>query len=622
MGIGISLYFSLDDEPNFLLNSITFALTAAASIFVRSRRWIFYALLTVSFGFFASQLRTKTVDTFMLSENDKKIISLVGVVESCEKTEKGLIFTLDSAKIRKYPQLRKLQLTWRGKKATASKKDYPPGTKTLFRAILSPIYPQAFPNAYDFKKQQYFKGIGARGFIVKEPKILKTPKKSSLGMFINQLRHSIDKKIEKYLPKEIAAVSKALVTGNKSEISKEIRGYFANSGTAHLLAISGLHMGIIGFFIFWLFRILLCCFPRICMFYDVKKISALISWAAVLFYLYISGNSVPSRRAFIMHTIIIAAIIIERCSLTMRSVAIAATIIMVFSPEVILFPSFQMSFGAVIAIVAFYERIWNFSGFFKTLFSIISTTMVASIPTAIFSVYTFNQLTLNSILANIASIPLMTFFVMPTAIIALFFMAFDLARPFILLMGYGVNILTKISELSSQLPGSHFIMSTPTTANMAIFVFSGLLLTLIHHKIRFFGLIGAAFGAIYYCFSPTPDIFISPGAKVIGIKTDDAVCFSHLGYFRSMTAAWAKSVGFERRERLNSKACQKYIFQNSNDDYVVNVKNQNTTITRNKEVYSLFPNTILLDKENDFAEIIYLPSRRRISNKSKTRPWS
>jgi hypothetical protein len=236
--------------------------------------------------------------------------------------------------------------------------------------------------------------------------------------------------------------------------------------------------------------------------------------------------------------------------------------------------------------------------------------------------YTFNQLTLNSILANIVSIPLMSFFVMPIAIIALCSMPFGLAQPFLLLMGYGVHALMKISELSSQLPGSHFVMPTPTTFNMAIFIFSGLIFTLIRHKIRFCGLIGAAFGVIYYYFNPTPDIFISPQAKVVGIKTGDAVCFNHLGYFRSMTAAWAKSVGFEKRERFDSKACQKYISRNSDGSYAVNVKNQNITITGNEEFCSRSPDAILLDEESDFAEVIYLPSRTRVSNKNQTRPWS
>jgi competence protein ComEC len=503
----------------------------------------------------------------------------------------------------------------------ASQKDFAPGMRVLFRVVLSPLNPLAFPGAYDFKKQQYFKGISARGFITASPKILKIPSKTSLDLFVGQLRHSIDKKIEDHLPPDTAAVAKALITGNKSGISKEIRRNFANSGTAHLLAISGLHMSIIGFFVFWLFRIFLCLCTPFSMFYDTKKIAAIVSWIIVMFYLQISGSSVPSIRAFIMHTIIILAILSDRRALTMRSVAIAATVIMIFSPEMILFPSFQMSFGAVMAIVALYEKSQNFSNIFKWLFDAIATTAAASIPTTLFSVSTFNQLTLNSILANLASVPLMSFFVMPVAVTAMFFTLFDFSQP-ILLMGYGIQLLMKISEKSAQLPGSYFVMATPSAINMAIFIFSGLMLLLIHHKVRFCGIVGIVIGIIYYCLNPTSEIFISPESKSIGVKTDDGVaCFNHLGYFRFLAFSWAKSVGLEKRERFDSKTCQKYITKISDGAYSIKLKNQNVIITDDEEDLKEHPDAILLGKDDDFSKIFYFQPRSCVSNQSKNRPW-
>jgi competence protein ComEC len=628
IGIGIYLYFSLYNEPNFYINILIFALALGSSIFIRSYKWITYIFLTISLGFFVSQLRTKLIDTPMLSKKISRPISIIATIEVCEKTEKGLMFIVNEVKAlikcaKKY-QFRKLHLTWRGKKAQFSENDYKPGDRVMFRTILSPIHPQAFPGAYDFRKQQYFKEISARGFIIKQPKILKDNPKSSFQLLVEGLRHKINKKMEIFLSKDIAAVAKALTTGNKSGISKEIRSNFANSGTAHILAISGLHIGIIGFFVFWFFRTFLCCFTKISMFRDIKKIAAIISWVVVLFYLYISGCSVPSVRAFIMHTLIIIAILLNRVALTMRSVAIAATLIEIFSPEAILFPSFQMSFGAVIAIVAFYEHLWVYSGIFKTLFNAVATTIVATLPTSVFSVYVFNQLTLNSILANIISIPLMSFFIMPIAAIGLFFMLFDCARPFVLMMGYGVNLLMKISEHASKLPGSFFVMHTPTDAVLAILIFSGLLCTLVHHKILFLGVAGCMIGLILYFFQPIPDIFISPDGKAIGIRIDDAVCFNHLGYFRSAAAAWSKSVGCERRDKFNSSACNRHILQLDENTYLANIKNKKILITDDEdyEQDSDMSSIIRINNSSEFSELIYLPSGKRISNKDKKRPWN
>jgi competence protein ComEC len=323
-----------------------------------------------------------------------------------------------------------------------------------------------------------------------------------------------------------------------------------------------------------------------------------------------------------MHTIIILAILAGRCALTMRSVAIAATIIMLFSPEAIMFPSFQMSFGAVIAIVALYEYLPSFTGPLKTLIGLTATTLAASVPTAVFSLYTFNQLTLNSILANIVSVPLMSFFVMPMAVIALFFMMLGQCRPCIDIVGYGVELLMKIAEFSSGLPGSFFVMPTPTVPNMAIFIFSGLILMLIRHRIRLLGLGGAVLGIVYYIFSPIPDVFISPGAKVVGIRTDNAVCFNHLGYFRSMTSSWAKSVGFEKKNRFDSKACRGCVGKIADNALVATLHNRNIIITDAPESFPESPDVIFANPKNDFAELFYVPSRKRVSNAAKKRPWS
>jgi competence protein ComEC len=294
---------------------------------------------------------------------------------------------------------------------------------------------------------------------------------------------------------------------------------------------------------------------------------------------------------------------------------------MIFSPETILFPSFQMSFGAVIAIVALYEKGLDFSNTLKSLLDVAATTVAASIPTALFSVNTFNQLTLNSILANLISVPLMSFFVMPVAVIAIFFMLFDFTL-LIPLMGYGVQLLMKISEISAQLPGSYFVMATPSTINMAIFIFSGLALVLIHHKIRFLGLAGIIVGMIYYCVNPTSEIFISPKSKAIGVKTNDGVaCFNHLGYFRFLAFAWAKSVGLAKRERFDSETCAQYITKISDSAYSVKLKNQNVIITDDEKDLKEHPEAILLGKDDEFSRIFYFQPRRCVSNQSKKRPW-
>ncbi|MBR1734886.1 MAG: ComEC/Rec2 family competence protein [Alphaproteobacteria bacterium] len=648
VGIGICCYFSLDSEPSIFANLCVFCTTLFIFILFKilERKKIddyfvlcnvansfFSSILLIAFGVLIAQLRTNCVNTFMLNEDVKKPISFVATIESCEKTEKGHKFIVSDIR-RKYgdragelcKQLNKLHLIWIGKNAKEITEDYVPGSNVLFRAILSPIRTQAFPGAYDFRKQQYFKGISARGFIVKKPKILHYDQdQTTIRIYIEQLRHKINKKIEKYLSNNTAAIAKALVTGNTAGITKKIRANFSASGTAHLLAISGLHIGIIGFFIFWLCRVLLCFFPSISMFFDTKKIAGLISWLVVLLYLQISGCSVSSIRAFIMYTIVILAILFNRTPLTMRSVAIAATVIMLYTPEVIMFPSFQMSFGAVIAIISYVESGMYMPKFLKWLSETIIITIIASVPTSIISVSVFNQLTLNSILANIVCIPLMTFFIMPMLIFSLFLMLFGLSQPIIFMAGYGIDLLAKIAEETAKLPGSLFIMPTPSNAIFGIIVISFLLFTLIQHRIRYIGFLGVFCGIFLYIIQPLPDIFVAPYAKVIGIRTEDGVFFSHLGYFHSMTDSWSRSVGFDKRYNFKSKYGMKYIKKIDNYTYEIKLKGKKIIAIDyryfNDDIYQADFVFILNGEKNENSALIYLASKKIKFATGNNRPW-
>jgi competence protein ComEC len=317
------------------------------------------------------------------------------------------------------------------------------------------------------------------------------------------------------------------------------------------------------------------------------------------------------------------AILINRTALTMRSVAVAAFIIMLFTPEVVLFPSFLMSFGAVMAIVAFFESEPKFPRFLTRLWEIIATTIVASIPTLIISITMFNQLTLNSVAANTVSIPLMSFVIMPLIVVALFFMIFDVAKPILLAVELGVDLLIKIADKTSRLPGSFFIMPTPTNCALGIVMASGIWLMLIGHRVRLLGIPGIAIGIAYYFLQPLPDIFISPHTKVVGIRTGDAVCFSHLGYFKGITDSWAKSVGFSRREKYNSAACRKVISPIDEDTWVAQINDKKIIVTSSDNQPEDADFIIRLnDRENERSELIYLDKTEKISTEKIRRPWS
>src|SRR3989337_3137582 len=128
-----------------------------------------------------------------------------------------------------------------------------------------------------------------------------------------------------------------------------------DSGLAHILSISGLHMVIMAGTVFGLVRAWLALLPGLALRYPIKKWAAASALAAACFYLALSGAAVPTVRSWIMMSIVLIAVLLDRPALTMRNVALAALLILIVSPESLFDPSFQMSFDAVVGLVALVE---------------------------------------------------------------------------------------------------------------------------------------------------------------------------------------------------------------------------------------------------------------------------
>ena len=157
------------------------------------------------------------------------------------------------------------------------------------------------------------------------------------------------------LPGETGEIAAALITGERGGISEEVTQAMRDSGLAHILSISGLHMVIMAGTVFWLVRALLALVPVLALRYPIKKWAAASALAAATFYLALSGAAVPTVRSWIMMSIVLIAVMLDRPALTMRNVALAALAILIVAPESLFDPSFEMSFAAVIALVALYE---------------------------------------------------------------------------------------------------------------------------------------------------------------------------------------------------------------------------------------------------------------------------
>ncbi len=329
---------------------------------------------------------------------------------------------------------------------------------------------------------------------------------------IDRWRRIIDQTFEKNMAPHQAAIACALVTGNKNTISKTTRDDFINAGLAHVLAISGLHLGIIAAWCFFIMRKVLCLFVGEGRYVGLKKIAAMGALLMCALYMAIAGFGIPVQRAMMMMTFSMVAVMTERSSVAMRALCIAAFIILCFQPNAIFSPSFQLSFAAVLALLGVWQSsqyndiAWNekhlsinqptkkIIGYvgekFQWCFHLLIATAVATIATIPFTLLHFNRFTLHSFWTNLIAIPLTSYWVMPMGFFACMSIPFGGVGLFFDLFGKGIDYLARLSHFASTIPMGQYIVQSPSHGSMAIFTIGLLWLCLWQQSWRYLGIVG------------------------------------------------------------------------------------------------------------------------------------
>ena len=215
------------------------------------------------------------------------------------------------------------------------------------------------PGTYDFSRDLFFKGIGATGFIYGAPEVIAHDNNDEFatGTLISTLRAGVATRILTAFKANhdggYAGIAAALLVGERGHISEKTRETLVSSGLAHLLAISGLHMALVVTFVIFTARAIMATNEYLTLHRPIWHIAIIIGLATGCFYFLLSGGSVSATRAFIMVGIMSVALLFGRRALSLRNVALAALFILVFSPDALLNPGFQMSFAATLVLVAF-----------------------------------------------------------------------------------------------------------------------------------------------------------------------------------------------------------------------------------------------------------------------------
>jgi competence protein ComEC len=236
-----------------------------------------------------------------------------------------------------------------------------------------------------------------------------------------------------------------------------------------------------------------------------------------------------------MVLIMFMAILLDRPALALRNVALAALVMLVVAPESLIDVGFQMSFAAVVALIAGYEAwrdyrardvrpptnrgLWRMPLLFAT--GIIGSTLLASFSVAPFGIYHFHQSQQYAMLANLVAVPAVNIVVMPAALATLLAIPVGLEAGPLMVMGYGIEFMSRVAYWVAALPGAVIRVAAIPTLAFGLIVAGGAWLLLWRGRLRIWGLALIAAGLALTPFEPRPDVLVGRSGTLIAVRGAD-----------------------------------------------------------------------------------------------------
>ena len=567
MALGAAFWFGLDNTPPFAILAVLSVLNLIGLIFLDRGCLHFVALIAAGFlvGMLAAQLETQLEATVLL---DGEVTTRIkGRVVDRDIDHAGRwrytinVHGTSEPEIRRPPE--RVRLVSRSKKPPVEIGD---GISGLAR--LRPPSGPALPGEYDFTFHAYFQGIGANGFFYGAPEMAEIAGQGVGQSYLQgarqdlaRLREAISARIRAVLSGDAGSLASALTVAERRSIRPDIVEALRASGLAHILAISGLHMALVAGTFFYFVRACFSLFPSLVQALPVKKIAAGGALAIATVYLVISGASVSTQRAFIMLAIMLFAVMLDRRALTMRNVALAAILIVLFTPSAVVGPGFQMSFAATAALIATYT-LWDrrrpemiltnkvpvtgfFFGVIMFFFGLAVTSLVAGMATAPFAIFHFHRIAPFGVLANLAAMPIVTFVVMPAGLFSLLAMPIGLEYWPLVVMGKGLDAVIAIARYVEDLGGA-LVIGRISVWLLAVMVAGFLICVLMRTRLRLagFALMGAA-GIVIATGSPgpAPHLLVSEDGRLVAAVSGKSLATNRKRPPKFIFEQWQRSLG-------------------------------------------------------------------------------
>lgn len=399
-----------------------------------------------------------------------------------------------------------------------------PGLRVMTTAHISPPGGPVEPGGFDFQRHAWFAGLGGVGY-TRVPLMAISDAEFDLRQTVFRIRMIASMRVRDVLPGDVGGFAAAVTTGDRSGISQDGLEDLRASNTAHLLAISGLHMGLLSGFVFSLLRLVFALIPAIALRWPARKMAAVGALIAASIYLALSGGNVATERAFIMVAVALCAVLINRRALSLRGVAIAAMIVLTLRPEALMGPGFQMSFAATTALVAVFGwmrdgRISMGPKWLAPVMAVVISSSVAGLATAPIGAAHFNAIAHYGLIANLASVPLMGVLVIPAAVLALLLAPFGLDWIGLHIMGWGLRWILWVADTVANLDGARGFVAGPGPWVLPIMALGALFVILWQGRARYAGVAGIGLALALWQFGDRPRALIADTGGLVGVMTD------------------------------------------------------------------------------------------------------
>jgi competence protein ComEC len=447
-----------------------------------------------------------------------------------------------------------------------------PGASVRLQARLNPPPPPVSPGSYDFARDAWFDGIGGSGFAqgqVNQISLAPPPWRLRLVMAINAMRWSLARQIVAQVGPKDGGLAAAMVTGHEAWIPADQVESMRVSGLTHIISISGLHMAIVGGFVFASVRLAIALWPWAALRVPGKKIAAAVGMIAIGGYLVLSGAPPPAERAAITAFVAFGAVLVERRPFSLHALAVAALLILLMQPEAAVQPGFQMSFAATAALVALAE-IWprplreiasplwikTSQGFAGWIALSIGISFVAGAATAPFAMQHFNRIATYGLPANLLVAPLSSFIFMPALALGAVLTPLGLGGPFLAVAGWGIGIMTDLSAWIADLPWAQLTIASAPPVALVVSFLGLMMLCLWNGRLRWIGL-PLALAVNLWPRPPAPDLWIASDGGAAAVRDGDAAVLTRPDVRRFAVELWMRRRGLD--EATPTYVCARYI---------------------------------------------------------------